>query len=52
MRIIILTKRTHDWHAQVEGAAQWGAGDTIEEACGSLLRAHADMFVGGLLYEI
>lgn len=42
---IIVTKRSDDYHACLEGyPGIWGCGRTPNEAIGSLITAHADMF--------
>jgi predicted RNase H-like HicB family nuclease len=44
-RTIILTKRSHDYHAEIKDIpACWGCGKTQDEAIGDLIRAHKSMF--------
>lgn len=42
---IIITKRTHDYHAHLEGyPGIWDCGKTSNEAIGNLIRTHASAF--------
>ena len=49
--LVRLKRRTSDWHACFPpGESRWGCGKSIDEAIGSLIRAHGrDMF--GLVIE-
>lgn len=42
---ILITKRSFDYHACIEGdKTRWGSGKTAEEAIGSLIMSHPDPF--------
>ncbi len=42
---IVVSKRSHDWHACLKDRPEiWGCGKSIDEAIGSLIRAHAERF--------
>jgi hypothetical protein len=42
---IEVSKRTEDYHACItDDPAYWGCGQTINEAIGDLVNAHADYF--------
>ncbi|MBA3732822.1 hypothetical protein H0W91_00410 [Patescibacteria group bacterium] len=42
---IILTKRSHDWHACLDGnTVIWGCGESPKEAIGDLIYSHQAMF--------
>jgi hypothetical protein len=48
---IIITKRSNDYHAAIDGFPQyWGCGETIDEAIGSLIRAHQEKFKINIVY--
>lgn len=43
--MIIITKRTSDWHAQIDGEpGKWGCGKTAHEAVGDLIMSHPGDF--------
>lgn len=45
MITIVVTKRSSDWHACIEGAPEyWGCGSTPAEAIGQLVMAHTPTF--------
>mgnify|MGYP000859572758 CR=1 FL=1 len=47
---IVVTKRSHDYHACLDGHPEiWGCGETSEEAIGDLIKAHVDTF--GIIVE-
>jgi hypothetical protein len=41
---IIVKKRGADWHAQIEGKAEWASGKSHIEAIGDLVLSHPDQF--------
>ncbi len=41
---IIMTCRSDDYHACIEGTEFWGCGKTISEAIGDLIRSHREVF--------
>lgn len=45
MYTIIVTRRSNDYHAQLEGERGcWGRGSTVDEAIGDLVRSWPELF--------
>lgn len=48
---IVITLRSHDWHARIKRNKCWANGKTDREAIGNLLQLHPREVTGPLQYE-
>lgn len=49
---VIVTKRSYDWHAHIEGNEEvWERGFSPEEAVGALIRKHGSYFAEVVLWD-